>query len=704
MAPQGSSLTCLDRRPIGTFYDGVLSGLSTAAGQADVMWIKVQDNKFPVMSIVDEGTRFQAASLITSEKSEHYIQILERNWVAHFGPPAKLITDEGRGWLSEEFEQWSNAKAIHHVVAAGESHTEIALVERRHAILRKAVEVYMADLELQGANGIREALVYVVPQMNASPTVAGYSPSQWVLGQQPHFPGDLLNDHVTPLHLGGVRSFEDELLRRTTAKMALVQSDADQKLRRALLRKYAGTNVPLEVGQTCFFWRDAKATDLVKIRWKGPALVVMKEVDEENKPKIYWVAHKTQLIRCAPHHVRAEIGANKENLVASLETAKDRLRQLRSRGVTRYIDLNVANRRRNLDDVGSEDEMLHDGDTDDGDPGAGRNVRRRLVDPEHLAEDWNDDMYSPSIAPAPQPPTTPPLALLDAPHVEDPPQSEPPLADAAGLPVSPDVRSQAEPVQEPSPTNDVPEVIPADAPSETAAPRVPSPRPQLDPETAALYQPAGPEDFRAQRQRFQRQETLQFAPWRSRMASDLEADSSRATRPGPYEKPANAEDALSVYDTAFEVEDMDSENLPPGWKIENGYIQLESEMSDYWEVKAGCLLRHHLVPRRTLFDPKTMNQKELKFLPIPIEKLDRTRVSVVRRGQRLSHHIDSLDDGPGLADAVPWTGVTVFQIGDATRRELGMTVNDVGTAKQTARKQKTHLERKARKENPNDHE
>ena len=118
----------------------------------------------------------------------------------------------------------------------------------------------------------------------------------------------------------------------------------------------------------------------MKIRWKGLALVVMKEMDQENKPKIYWLAHKRQLIRCEPHRIRADIGANKE-MVASLETAKERLRQLRFRGVTRYIDLNVADRRKNLDDVGSEDEMLQ-GDSDDADPGAGRSVRRRLVDPE----------------------------------------------------------------------------------------------------------------------------------------------------------------------------------------------------------------------------------------------------------------------------------------------------------------------------------
>ena len=333
--------------------------------QADVMWIKSGSNKFPVMSMIDEGTRFQAASLLLNERSEQFIKVLERSWIANFGPPVRLVTNEGRGWLSEEFEKWSDAKAIHHLVAPGEAHQQLSLVERRHALLRKAIELYCNDLQLEGANAVKEALVYVVPQLNASPTVSGYSPSQWVLGQQPHFPGDLLNDHVTPLHLGGSVSFEDELLKRTTAKLALVQADADNKLRRALLRRYAGTNTPLEVGQKCYFWRDAKASDLVKIRWKGPAVVVMKEVDDENKPRVYWLAHKTQLLRCAPHHVRADIGANRETVISSLKTADECVRQLRSRGVTRYVDLHAANKRRMIDDLDSGDEILDDGEETD---------------------------------------------------------------------------------------------------------------------------------------------------------------------------------------------------------------------------------------------------------------------------------------------------------------------------------------------------
>ena len=72
--------------------------------QADVMWIKNAQNKFPILSIiVDEGTRFQVAVLINAEKSEDYITALERHWIAPFGIPQRLISDEGRGWLRDSF-------------------------------------------------------------------------------------------------------------------------------------------------------------------------------------------------------------------------------------------------------------------------------------------------------------------------------------------------------------------------------------------------------------------------------------------------------------------------------------------------------------------------------------------------------------------------------------------------------------------------
>ena len=107
---------------------------------------------------------------------------------------------------------------IEHMVAPGEAHERLGLVERSHAVLRKAIEVYLHDLGLSGPSGIKESLVYVVPQINNTTNVAGFSPSQWVLDYQPHVPGDLLSDGLGPQLLDGNSSFEDNLSRRNAAK------------------------------------------------------------------------------------------------------------------------------------------------------------------------------------------------------------------------------------------------------------------------------------------------------------------------------------------------------------------------------------------------------------------------------------------------------------------------------------------------------
>ena len=41
------------------------------------------------------------------------------------------------------------------------------------------------------ANDIRQALCYVLPQVNATPSVGGFSPTQWLLGKQITLPGEL---------------------------------------------------------------------------------------------------------------------------------------------------------------------------------------------------------------------------------------------------------------------------------------------------------------------------------------------------------------------------------------------------------------------------------------------------------------------------------------------------------------------------------
>ena len=139
---------------------------------------------------------------------------------------------------------------------------------------------------------------------------------------------------------------------------------------------------------------------------------------------------------------------------------------------------------------------------------------------------------------------------------------------------------------------------------------------------AALYEPAGPEDFRSQRSRFDRQETLMYGPRRqNRHQHELGQ---------PYPQPPSAGTTKSeeneLFSQAFSVSEIDSSALPAGWLVdEAGYFQLSHRPSDFWEVRSGCLIRHHVHPRFNLF-----HYEKEKDAPIDKSLLDPIRVTLVR--------------------------------------------------------------------------
>ena len=648
-----------------------------ATVQADVMWIKVDHKKIPILSMVDMATKYQVAALVLGERSDHLIHALERCWVRHFGLPLRLCTDEGRGWCSDQFSEWTTQHDIIHEVAPGEAHTRLSVVERRHQILRKAIEVFLHDLSLSGAEGVKQALTYVLPQLNAQPTVAGFSPAQWVLGKQPTVAGELLGDHINPRHLQGDSTFEDALHKRAMAKTALIQAETDQKLRRALLRRYSGTNSPLRVGQLCYYWRDARQADLVKIRWHGPARILLREDDEETgSPTVYWLCHKTQLLRCAPHHVRADFRSMPERPTAleEVEEAKKDLRNLKSRGVTRYRDLSVTNKADildlNSDEEGDPVDLLDDEEVPE--PPL-RRPRLTFEDPsdeplmipeagngESFSPGLADEDYSPSLAPASPtllaPPATVPVPVDDMDLELD---LHSPTADGAH-PRASSTSDEPEPSQEPS-------APPTRMPSPSGR-QIPFGPLNLDSTTASLYERVDVEDFSVRRRRFDQQETLPFAPTRHR---------GQDQRPGPYSSSTPSTDAPNapqnddlkeILDEALMVEELDPQGIPEGWQLdEQGFFQLDKNMSDWWEVRSGCLIRHHVVPRRNFYilknDPKC---------PIDPSSLDVLRVTLVRDPTgNLGVYMDNGSFTTPQTD-YSWTGQTIYQICGKLRKEMAM--------------------------------
>ena len=639
--------------------------------QSDVLWVKLSSKKFPILSMVDTSSKFQAAAVLYGERTSDFIHALERGWIRHFGCPQTLITDEGRGWASDDMLAWTSSMNIQHMISPGEAHTRLGIVERRHSVLRKAVEIYMGDLDLHTVDGLRQALAYVLPQINSTPSVAGFSPSQWVLGFQPDFPGELLAEGLNPSHLGGNLSFEQVLEKRATAKVAIVKADADRRLRRALLRRYAGSNTLLEPGQSCYYWRDARQADLVKIRWLGPATVILREDDPTSgRPHLYWIAHGTQLLRCAPHHVRADF-RTADTVIGGLVEARRIVGQLKSRGVTRYLDLERVNKR-NIDDVDEDEEAEGEEDDDDVpqpplrrqrlDDGVGQSGALDLDFGDDGHHDEQEDDYTPSIAPADlEDPTPSPDAVLPI-NVDTDDVDTIPTEPGENTPLN---SSQPEPGHEPS----IPPSVP-DSPSSTTRSRShhgePTPLLALDPEIASLYEPAGPEDFAARRLRFDRQEVQGYGPQRARPSAGASVQPYE-TQSVPSLNPIS--ENPEAFSQAFSVEEVDTSALPSGWTMdEEGYFQLSDRPMDFWEIRAGCLIRHHLLPRFAFYQVKKTPDPDI---PIEPQYLDALRVTVSKFSDGTVEI--STDDGTGKrAYPKTWIGMTIYQVSGAARKELCM--------------------------------
>lgn len=100
--------------------------------------------------------------------------------------------------------------------------------------------------------------------------------------------------------------------------------------------------------------------------------------------------HRTQLIRAAPHHVRPDFTAIEDTAVENLKDATSTLQALKSRGVTRYVDLNRVNKQ-DLLDVEEHEEKLS--------PDEGHEAQRRRLAP--MPDDEDIEEYTPSEAPEP---------------------------------------------------------------------------------------------------------------------------------------------------------------------------------------------------------------------------------------------------------------------------------------------------------------
>lgn len=352
----------------------------------DSSWIQLGPERQCILTLVDEATRYLVVRILKSEKSTEFVKGVERAWVRHFGVPSYIRVDSAKGWESRAVRDWCSDHGVILEVAPAESHNWLGVVERRHQVVRRALELYMEDMGGASLASLKEAAIFVPPKINMMSFTRGFTPMQWVLGRTPVQELSLTAEFYNP----GIDAMDEQTHfamvqeKRYRAARAYLKADSDAKLRRAMNQKFYESKDRVLVGQRCWYWRIQGSGHLQKSKWRGPARCVAAEMNEDGtKPVVQWLVHGTSLLRCSPAHVRPLVEEARVRPVVNPADALKDLEEIRARSTTQFRDL--------VQDPGVDEPMLED-------------LMEPSEDPPMMASGDEQDRqnmydYEPSIAP-----------------------------------------------------------------------------------------------------------------------------------------------------------------------------------------------------------------------------------------------------------------------------------------------------------------
>ena len=203
------------------------------------------------LHVVDEFSRFSAASLIANKSL--VAKSFLKNWVAIFGAPKKVFTDNGGEFDSSIFHELCEKFNIKIQTTPLYSPWSNGVCERQNqtltSMLLKIKDSEKCDYDT--------ALAWAVSAKNSLVNHNGFSPSQLVFGQNPNLP-NFINNKL-PAQEPVVKSPDiiTYLTALHTARKSCIESESYNKLKTALRKNVrSSSNVMYEIGDEVFFKRD----------------------------------------------------------------------------------------------------------------------------------------------------------------------------------------------------------------------------------------------------------------------------------------------------------------------------------------------------------------------------------------------------------------------------------------------------------------
>ena len=234
-------------------------------------------------------SRLTVSVFIDRKKPSEVLDKIMMHWIgAAFGVMEAILTDNGGEFNSEETREVASVLNIELCTSAAQSPFQNGLCERIHSV----TDSMLLKLQEQCPRTPLDVLIcWANMARNALQMWHGYSSFQIVFGINPNLP-NILTDK--PPALEG-RTTSEVLVKHLNAlhaaRKSFVESESDERIRRALRSKVRASEQRFVNGDRVYYKREGHD------KWLGPGKVVFQD------GKVVFVRHGSVFVRVSPNRL-----------------------------------------------------------------------------------------------------------------------------------------------------------------------------------------------------------------------------------------------------------------------------------------------------------------------------------------------------------------------------------------------------------------
>ena len=147
--------------------------------------------KHKVFHMIDTATRYSAGAIVRGKSKEIIIEKFFMHWIALFGCPSKILSDNGGEFNNELMRELGEQLNTEVLSTAAESPWSNGITERHNALIGQMMIKVLDDQKCPA----EIALAWSLSAKNALKNVYGFSPNQLVFGHNPNLPSVMLSHY-----------------------------------------------------------------------------------------------------------------------------------------------------------------------------------------------------------------------------------------------------------------------------------------------------------------------------------------------------------------------------------------------------------------------------------------------------------------------------------------------------------------------------